>query len=458
MDFDSELEHLFKSNIPPSDLEIIRLRDLLRHEQRRMVDAVCRLEKEQIQARVELYKLALSPARRLALELVLEIFSYVSPSPTVFPLYHMEPMLILTQICSGWRTVALGFPRLWSDIVIHPPSDPTRFGSIIESTKAWFNRAHPIALTLQVGSAEYGDSWEESLQKVDITSEILIPNATQFRELILYMSSTSYQSFLRLATPVLDSSEPSYSPEDIRTAEWSDEPPSAITSTLTALKSSENLNLYIRGLPWHQMTGLFLPKDLWLSVTDIHSVLRQCTNLVNCTFDFCNKDTPERDIHIPKIVLSDLRQLKIFFWNGNTSNPSEILETLLRPLHLPALADLEFCPDVNFLSSDLPLTSLILQSRCNLERLHLILNMPGASRRALLKLTPSLLDLSITWGFGEVETLTLMTRNELVTELRTVWFVSFTYDLEGQNGWHPSEFDMALSAFVRSRSRQAMLT
>lgn len=394
---DPTLEHLFKTNIPPSNFEMVRLRNLLQEEQK-SIDApivAYSLEGKQVQARIDAYRLALSPARRVAPELVTDIFLYSISLPSELPLRVMDRRLVITQICSGWRKVALGIPSLWSDVIIDPLTDVLR-PSVIEATKTWFDRAYPITLSLRVGAEEYREpnEWDEFVLDVErISSEIIIPYAGRFRELILNIPSTSYQSFLRLPPPAFPKLESFVAVGDMTTVKWSPEPFIGlnIAPSLRKLSLSEfasNIFKPIEEIPWHQLTDLFLVR-VRLSIVDPHTILRRCTRLVNCQLGTVVWDSLPLDI--PVILHVNLRSFTMLFWSRREYDNSQFLENFLYPLVLPALKILELASNVVFDWCH-TFTSLISRSGCQLERLRVPkLRTTEAETEMLLELVPSIL-------------------------------------------------------------------
>ncbi|KAJ7812039.1 hypothetical protein B0H14DRAFT_2190716, partial [Mycena olivaceomarginata] len=69
-------------------------------------------ERESLDAEVRKHEGALSPLRRMPVEIVSLIFKFAAP----FRSYVMsvkEGPWILSAVCSRWRTIALSQPNLW---------------------------------------------------------------------------------------------------------------------------------------------------------------------------------------------------------------------------------------------------------------------------------------------------------------------------------------------------------
>ncbi|KAJ7138100.1 hypothetical protein C8R44DRAFT_695290, partial [Mycena epipterygia] len=100
---------------------------------------------------------AVSPIRRLLPEILCEIFiaySSSSPEPDNFADEKKNisklDLLLVSHVCAQWRTLALGTPRLWSDIAVdffHWPTDPTPFLHLLR-TSLERGAGHPLTFSL----------------------------------------------------------------------------------------------------------------------------------------------------------------------------------------------------------------------------------------------------------------------------------------------------------------------
>ncbi|KAF8991097.1 hypothetical protein BDQ17DRAFT_313287 [Cyathus striatus] len=70
----------------------------------------------------EQHRALLSPARKLTQDIVEEIFIACLPEDRNSYMNSMEDPMLLTQICSSWRRIALSTPRIWSAIHIVLPN------------------------------------------------------------------------------------------------------------------------------------------------------------------------------------------------------------------------------------------------------------------------------------------------------------------------------------------------
>jgi len=70
----------------------------------------------ELTAEIEAYQITLAPHKKLPPEILAEIFRYCVPCPVYLPPELHEAPLLLCQICSFWRSVALDTSTLWDNI------------------------------------------------------------------------------------------------------------------------------------------------------------------------------------------------------------------------------------------------------------------------------------------------------------------------------------------------------
>ncbi|KAJ7138106.1 hypothetical protein C8R44DRAFT_555779, partial [Mycena epipterygia] len=100
---------------------------------------------------------AMSPIRRLPPEILCEIFmAHSSSSPQPHSSagekknISKSDLLLVSHVCAQWRTLALGTPRLWSDIAVDLyfwPPDPTSFLRLLR-TSLERGAGHPLTFSL----------------------------------------------------------------------------------------------------------------------------------------------------------------------------------------------------------------------------------------------------------------------------------------------------------------------
>ncbi|KAF8804175.1 hypothetical protein BYT27DRAFT_7108496, partial [Phlegmacium glaucopus] len=150
-----ELEKYLETNIPPSEVDYTRARELLRLEEEKLqlmdslVEDLTR-RRNQINNRLHSYKNIISVARRFPPEIVAAIFRCsiaLEPKRDV-PSPHTAPLL-LTQICSAWRQIALRTQELWNHIHIRV----NMFSNVraqVSLAQDWMERCRTLPYTLSL--------------------------------------------------------------------------------------------------------------------------------------------------------------------------------------------------------------------------------------------------------------------------------------------------------------------
>ncbi|KAJ7509109.1 hypothetical protein B0H11DRAFT_1703386 [Mycena galericulata] len=130
---DSPFKGILHTNAVPTDPECEAIRNFLKNPRRKLAELteeITRLQSlvdEAVRQRDELnhfidaHLALVSPARRLPDDIVRAIFMASLPSTRNCALSGDEPPLLLCQISSSWRSIALATPRLWASIHIVVP-------------------------------------------------------------------------------------------------------------------------------------------------------------------------------------------------------------------------------------------------------------------------------------------------------------------------------------------------
>ncbi|KAF9009932.1 hypothetical protein BDQ17DRAFT_1273594, partial [Cyathus striatus] len=130
----SQVQQHLRTNYVPSIQELENIKNLLEastKEIRHLDHEIARLDKQldilkekrsKVQDLLEQYQALVSPARRLSQDVLEEIFLACLPEDRNPCMTVTEAPILLTRICSSWRSIALSSPRLWSAIHIVLPS------------------------------------------------------------------------------------------------------------------------------------------------------------------------------------------------------------------------------------------------------------------------------------------------------------------------------------------------
>jgi hypothetical protein len=216
-----------------------------------------------------------------------------------------HPPLILLQVCSSWRSIALATPDLWTDLCILlsyriPPKDSAVLRQYEELASQWFSRAGPdLPLSLQFDSPICESDHD--------FSNIILSRPKQFRGLkIRVRDPNSLAAFTRGNG---DASSAFSQLEDL-TISWY-EP--AFDVTFAAAGHLRRMNAWVRFnswperenfAPWKQLTCLeigLLDRSVWVPL------FAQCINLENGTFAIdSNVDDPVPIVNVTMAHLTSL--------------------------------------------------------------------------------------------------------------------------------------------------------
>ncbi|KIL56552.1 hypothetical protein M378DRAFT_32350, partial [Amanita muscaria Koide BX008] len=61
-------------------------------------------------------KVALAPYKKIPKEIWLYIFELYCQPGRLSTCVTWQPPVVLTQVCSAWRQIAISMPKLWSDV------------------------------------------------------------------------------------------------------------------------------------------------------------------------------------------------------------------------------------------------------------------------------------------------------------------------------------------------------
>ncbi|KAJ7665889.1 hypothetical protein DFH06DRAFT_1385592 [Mycena polygramma] len=181
------------SNYCPTDEEVLEIQDLLvvptlrlEHLNREIAKLVD--ERNNLGTYVAAYKALISPARRLPLDILQEIFIACLPTHRNCVMSSSEAPVLLGRICSAWRAISLSTPRLWASLHVAEPTfqsgltDEALFqhkvAQRIEMTKIWLGRSGSCPLSISLHSAP------QYVRLPDIAS-----NSEQFIEALVLFAS-----------------------------------------------------------------------------------------------------------------------------------------------------------------------------------------------------------------------------------------------------------------------------
>ena len=321
MHLDPILTELSRNNELPSESklqETMQLRSRAIEDLLHIDTEIQRLmaKREQVQRSLDIYNTILSPARRILPDILQEIF-YHCIGRTYPILSATEAPMILTRVCSLWRSVALASPRIWTRLHIPLPGDPrvdSRYGSFgmsddraievrrqifsktmqlrCRAVKDWLDRSGSLPLSLSISFPfRYEpptDSGAEGDEVVDPLFHTIRPFASRWRHLALSMPFHIYQRlettisldnlsmlryfkgyiFLHNATPTA----PHPPPVPLHIIDL----PALEGLSIHCMELTMNLRYHPKS--WDRLTDICFGSPV--SDTDLLEMLKQCQNLI----------------------------------------------------------------------------------------------------------------------------------------------------------------------------------
>ncbi|KAF8963000.1 hypothetical protein BDZ97DRAFT_2076107, partial [Flammula alnicola] len=206
-----DLTRLLENNEPPSEATIHKVKNLLEKPMqelsgiqadiRRLENMLVDLkEKEQKTKQIlAVYNRILSPARRVPPEIWSNIFYHCLPTQRNPIMSTSDAPLLLSRVCSTWRSAALSSPRLWARLHIPYACDSLDSSGWIpekdleerrqnigramalraEAVKQWLSRSGTCPLSLSISNTSStrtllgsNSQWEERIT-LDIFNAIL---------------------------------------------------------------------------------------------------------------------------------------------------------------------------------------------------------------------------------------------------------------------------------------------
>ncbi|KAF7309014.1 hypothetical protein MKEN_01102400 [Mycena kentingensis (nom. inval.)] len=328
----------------------------------------------------ESYQIALAPHKHLPAEILSLVFTLCIPAPIILPPAPKAPALAIAQTCRRWRQTILRTPNLWCNIFLDFTNcaKPLR---LIVYAKQWLRQSDAL-ITLRNSTSRWG---ERLLLKhdIDIVRELVVPFSSRYREIDLRFVESSIDDFFCLPERAIDNLEILYLETLGVTMPFSASRLDVFRAGAPRLKrvllSTDmcSLDPAVLGLPWGQLTALHFIAT-YIPPLAMHAIFRAAPNLEECSCSIVQMDDAlVTDLErLPDCMLQHLRVLMVEF--APSADPaSDHVSPFLRPLILPALADLELRPlEAGFLpATPFPYAAyqaLLARSRFTLSRLAIL--------------------------------------------------------------------------------------
>ncbi|RDB15913.1 hypothetical protein Hypma_003507 [Hypsizygus marmoreus] len=315
-------------------------------------------QRERDAARLQKLRVAVAPHKRLPTEILSYIFRLSSgDKPLEIP--HLDdryPPWTLRHVCSRWRLVVVSDHHLWNrlsmNFVIHNGYSESRQLKDLYQSKQLLSIILPAS-----GSISMSFSISGSTSRVHKAVEMLIaPHSGRLGDLFISLPGNSFPAFLAMfpdQVGALEALELEFF-HSFPTAAYSiRDLPSSLHKLTFAGDHSALSCIRSQKINWGHILDLNLFDLEEMTLSEIFSILKCCTNLEKCSFSMRDEDSSSPNEHV---VLPYLHSLIVLtsvnsFFDGFT---------------LPSLRHL----DVTYFET-LPaaeITSMIDRSRCALER------------------------------------------------------------------------------------------
>ena len=266
------------------------------------------------------------PINRFPRDVLAEIFVHCLPEVKLWPRIsnvghstkNVAPLL-LCNVCSSWRALALSTPRLWQDLFLTFTKTMPKSKSkeeTIAMTHIWIKRSGELPLTLKLFVRVDGD-----FQALCQALENAITSYTSRWEHIEFNFADSPISLPQLGNMPCLRSVIMFAPEDTQFLCTSC-PKLAIIYLNHIISSAP--------LPWHQLTRIQLTHPL--PTQELFFIIQSCSKLTDLDVEL--SDDVHESLPCEMIINKSLRKLQLSV--SKTCNP------LLKRLTLPALTDIYF--------------------------------------------------------------------------------------------------------------------
>ncbi|KAF8968486.1 hypothetical protein BDZ97DRAFT_1915951 [Flammula alnicola] len=387
------------TNYAATDEEIIQLTQLLSEPTSKLdmlqkeIDRVhCLLEDlsnrhEALSHEIENHRALMSPIRRLPVDVIQEIFAHCLPMEHNPIISRHECPILLTQICSGWRSIALSTASLWASIHIPIPV-PTNVVSgyytptpawdqlterqpLLDAAKRratavkeWLGRSGACSLNITVYEREHSTP----LEIYNIIIDAFIGLASRWGKISFETPAANLERIAALSVtdvPMLHSL--SIRGRSIHSGFQPDPNPNIVFWSKSGILKAPRLrdisyslvteNFTAFPLNWSQLTSISLHGIAWpaapyTSISKIAWILESCPRLISCRLEVASlpNDSIQPYPRSASISLPYLRNMTIHAGRVD-------LSTLCEALDVPSLQQLEFHSSIY--SSELPAYPLV---------------------------------------------------------------------------------------------------
>ncbi|KDQ51321.1 hypothetical protein JAAARDRAFT_531614 [Jaapia argillacea MUCL 33604] len=288
-----------------------------------------------------------SPIRKVPAEVLSKIFvdslpddKFMSPDANATP-------LLVTQINSRWREVALRTPSLWCSFDWKVSHTRDIYMAQSFTVQRWLQRSGGRPLSLRLIASEHHPSTDYGPCSPEHCLQMVMPYAQRWKILELYLPAhwcSCLQYLDSMGTPLLESIKIQALPEGANPAFLAKAP------RLSHVDLRFPFTTHSTILPWAQLTSLHFGVGFpGLVTTECLQKLQECTSLLHCTLIGIAQVDPSMDspVTLPKLqslflhaavdvallldslLLPKLEQLRLSYPSGVDPSPSRPIISLI---------------------------------------------------------------------------------------------------------------------------------
>lgn len=343
---------LGNSDLSKLDVDIDRVQEVLKQLSRR---------RDEISEHIMNHSALLSPVRRIPDEVLGEIFIYCLPrfekkGRQKSSFLHDQAPILLGQICSRWRTVALSTHVLWSFIRIDYGPDTVE--SDVAQMSLWLERSATCPLSLML--RERIDQRDYSREERALVLDTILPSSHRWQDVEIFALRDTVDGLspIRNALPLLQSlALRMYGTNVVQPCRCD---AFELAPALRMVDLGFGVSPTSFKLPWTHLTN-FSSRHTPYTPTECLEILRLCPNLTSCSLGLIS-DYPIES------TTPHLRHCRLInFRISPESNHGSFFDCLT----LPALRTVCLDPQKTSRSNSWPgqqVLDLLQRSLCTLEK------------------------------------------------------------------------------------------
>ncbi|RDB26154.1 hypothetical protein Hypma_006420 [Hypsizygus marmoreus] len=285
-------------------------------------------------AKIDLYRSAIAPQRRVPPELLSEIFLKCEPGEIAVPIQPRKIPWVLGRVCSKWRRISIATLGLWTDVGIYPGVEKNA-ASQKDAVKCVLGRSRPMPLTsitLKINN------------NLLSLRQLIAPHVSRICNLTLIGTSASIAPLLSFSPDLFISLETLA--VHVEVIGLPTEPITMVAGATNLRKLRWNVYCPYSGLlhfPWHNLTHVIMTDDNPFHSNVALVILRQCASLIECSLSLSHHENfvdseslaigehLASDVGGARICVPQLEVLKVSHVYSGPGRPDKFLPHLELP-------------------------------------------------------------------------------------------------------------------------------